>query len=232
MRSSGLSALVVVVGGFRKERKVDEMTQNYGIPQELNEEMARVVSLCPEAAAVFEKLVALIALHPLEVDSKATDRQGRVDSGTTGPPLSEVPGLGFIQPVRKKLTLNIHEGMFSVGGLPPGSSPCTLPFGAVTDVFCLPTPNKSRPHYTVILLTSAQNPGETSYACPPDTFVFGFDDKLPTERDVVLNKILGIPAFKTARILQPSPAIMRSAKSQKGKPPVLFIEAYLGSKEG
>ena len=199
------------------------MTQP-AIPKALEEDIARVVALCPEAAAVFEKLVALITLHPLE--EMATDRQG--DSGTQGalgPPLSALPGLGFLQPVRKKLALNIHESHFSVGGLPPGAS---LPFDAVTDVFCLPTPNKSRPHYTVILLTRATS----SYACPPDTFVFGFDDKLPTERDVVLNKILGFPAFKTTRILQPSPAIMRSAKSQKGKPPVLFIEAYLGSKEG
>ena len=190
--------------------------KNDELPLDLQENMSQIIAQFPPAKDVFEQLLAHFTCN----------KKRKLPTGNFGPVLSSFEDLGFMMPLRKKLHLRIHERVLSLG-LQNESIEGALPISEISFAFCLPTPNKQKEHYTLILFKKSAS----DYAAAPESFVFGFDDKEPLSKNRVLDRLLAIPALKKLRILQPSPDVLKSFKS-KPKRFLYNIDAYLKNKEG
>ena len=179
------------------------------LPIPLQQDINKIIQEYPPSQSVFESLVE----HFQNGKKKPVIEQ--VDAG---PLLYSIPDLSFTNPIRKKCALELHQHALKVQDF-------ALLFDNVTDLFCLPTPNKPKPHYTFIFF-SKSNQG---YSAGNDMVMFGMDASV---KDQVLNSILKVSSLKKREIKQPNFGIMSSAaKSTKSKP-VFHIDCYLKNKEG
>jgi hypothetical protein len=187
------------------------------LPEELQENIRNVITKYPPAKPVFDLVVRFFSEQKTKKSSSFSvsailDKIGQ--------------DLSFFLPLRKKMSFNIHESVLSLGNSKDDIE-AVLPLDQISYIFCLPTPLKSGPHYSIILFKTVAD----DYCSAPESIAFGFEDKEPNTKDFILNKLLSIPILTKKQVFQPSINVFQSSKSRANKP-VFYVDAMLKNKEG
>lgn len=164
-------------------------------------------------------------------------------------------GVSVSTPIRKKVNIDIHHSSIRLTNpsskkeeFPP------IPLSALQRAFFLPTRGKSKPHWTVVLLSSDVPPpapkGPGAAAAARETtqpqLVFGLDATLTTvlntsTPDSAQSYAKGQPSLPALRAflshlpilaLEPSTRVFKSAAGSQEGDGVAGVEAYRGAKEG
>ncbi|TFK93953.1 hypothetical protein K466DRAFT_580416 [Polyporus arcularius HHB13444] len=192
-------------------------------------------------------------------DSAASSKRARTDGGVPSaeedPRVFSLQGISVSTPIRKKVNIDVHGASIRLTNpsshkeeFPP------IPLSVLQRAFLLPTRGKSKPHWTVVLLSSDVPPpapkGPGASAAAKETtqpqLVFGLDATLTSvlntsTRDSDKAYMKGQPSLPALRAffshlpipaLEPSTRVFKSsAGSQEGEG-VAGVEAYRGAKEG
>lgn len=168
-------------------------------------------------------------------DSDPKAKKLKLDSdnvGGTDEPIFSLHSISTAAPVRKKVHITVHQKSIRFTHATSGAQEASVPLASLTRAFLVPTPGKSKPHWTVIILTDVEQ----------NQIIFGLDAVPPslittthpasphnnakgTEAKPALMKFFS--HFSSHAILEePSTSIFRSAS---GEP---FLDAYLRAKDG
>ncbi|KAJ8516989.1 hypothetical protein ONZ45_g5754 [Pleurotus djamor] len=170
-----------------------------------------------------------------------------------GKPLFILHSVSTTSPVRKKVDLKIFTAAISLVNLTTGTVEAEIPLKHLTRAFLLPTRGKTKPHWTIVLL-SADSPSTTKSASNDPSnqqVIFGIDAKSTapvstttftpgeskethskgTETLPILRQFLSHLPFP---VLEPSVQVFRSSVGGPGPSGngVPGIEAYRGAKAG
>lgn len=151
----------------------------------------------------------LVGLDLIEPDSK---RQRLSPEVTTGAPLYTLHSVSANAPVRKKVDVTVHEKVIQFTNSTTRAIEATVPISLIQRAFILPTRGKSKPHWTVIMMSSdvpdrAKAPNTTPQDNPQ--IVFGID-------------AMASSTFATSSFTSPSPETI-----SKGSPTLPAIELFL-----
>ncbi|KAJ3047571.1 hypothetical protein HK097_011422, partial [Rhizophlyctis rosea] len=216
--------------------KTDEFA---GLPPALKADIVRTISRYPDTANTFTKLYKHFTTSS---DSQPPAKKRKLENGNgadsvgsegLGELLYTLQDISIQSPARKKLDINIHTVGVTLTGK-GGSTEFTITKTSLKHLLCLPTPNKTKPHYTICLLSDN---GEH--------LIFGFDDKGSNLRlldqtdksSVVLDKSVSAKEKITAALgtllkrgaAWEEPDKRLYAKCGKKYP---FLSCYVKAKEG
>lgn len=152
--------------------------------------------------------------------------------GGTDVPIFSLHAVSASAPVRKKVHITIHQNTVRFANATSGAQEASIPLTALTRAFCISTPGKSKPHWTVIILTDVEQ----------NQIIFGLDAVPPsltttthpaspnnhpkgTQAKPLLTQFF---SHLPSRVIlqEPSTSQFRSAT---GEP---FLDAYLRAKDG
>ncbi|CAA7262680.1 unnamed protein product [Cyclocybe aegerita] len=92
-----------------------------------------------------------------DTDSQQSKRQ-RLSPATAptnnGPPIFTLHAISATSPVRKKVDITIHENLIALTNPTSRALEASVPLSSIRRAFIVPTRGKSKPHWTVILLSS------------------------------------------------------------------------------
>ncbi|KAJ3087907.1 hypothetical protein HK102_010016 [Quaeritorhiza haematococci] len=216
-------------------------------------------------APVFARLIRYFCHHLENGDSSAslpTAKKRKLDSdnkltaatplGGDGELLYTVHDMSFSNP-RKKLDMKLYERVIVLYSTKEGSVEAKYLVADLSDVLVLPTPNKTKPHWTVaFVFRQQQQPqnGSSGAASRTEPVLFGFDDKGGNLRisdgkagtTTVIEKIESnkkpiveiLQKVFSKTVIEPNGNVFASAKSRtaKGALPQVHLECYLKAKEG
>lgn len=200
--------------------------------------------------------------RPRDDESPASSKRARTDSAA--PPAEDdndsrvfsLHGISVSTPIRKKVNIDVHRSSIRLTN--PASHKeehPPIPLSALRRAFLLPTRGKSKPHWSVVLLSSdVPTPPAKGAAATKDKdkdaaapqLVFGLDATLTAalttstaESNTAHPK--GQPSLPLLHAflshlpvpaLEPSTATFRSAVGSQDGAGVAGVEAYRGAKEG
>ena len=190
-----------------------------------------------------------------ESSSKRAKTDGGVPSAADDPRVFSLQGISVSTPIRKKVNIDVHGASIRLTNpssqkeeFPP------IPLSVLQRAFLLPTRGKSKPHWTVVLLSSDVPPsvpkGPGAAAAAKETtqpqLVFGIDATLTSvlntsTRDSDKTYAKGQPSLPALRAffshlpipaLEPSTRVFKSVAGSQEGDGVAGVEAYRGAKEG
>ncbi|KNC96601.1 uncharacterized protein SPPG_08185 [Spizellomyces punctatus DAOM BR117] len=210
------------------------------LPEALRAEVTSLATSYPPAIPVLKHLVHLLFLNsPSPAPSSEQPAKKRkldaLEPASDDLHLHTIHDLSFISPARKKFSLRIHKNTFHlISPKDLGQTEASYLWKDIIYAFCVPTPNRAKPHWTICLMPAGEK----------DAIIFGFDDKSSnmkitdgaTGEVTVLDKkesckahILQLLQKGTKReLVEPSARIFQ-ARSRKGE---LHIDCYLKAREG
>ena len=196
--------------------------------------------------------------RPRDDDSAASSKRAKTDA--TAPSVQDdsrvysLHGVSVSTPIRKKVNIDIHRSSIRLTN--PASQKeeyPPIPLSSLQRAFLLPTRGKSKPHWSVVLLSSdvpASVPKGAAATKDKDAtsaqLVFGLDATLTSvlttsTADSTATHAKGQPSLPALRMFlshlpipahEPSTAIFRSAAGSQDGDGVAGVEAYRGAKEG
>ncbi|KAI1797269.1 hypothetical protein LXA43DRAFT_404996 [Ganoderma leucocontextum] len=198
--------------------------------------------------------------RPRDDDSTMSSKRARTDDAP--PPAADdddsrvysLHGISVSTPIRKKVNIDIHRSSIRLTN--PASHKeeyLPIPLSTLRRAFLLPTRGKSKPHWSVVLLSSdvpTPLPKGAAAAKDKDTtspqLVFGLDATLTavlttSTADSIATHPKGQPSLPALRTFlshlpvpthEPSTAVFRSAAGSQEGSGVAGVEAYRGAKEG
>ena len=151
----------------------------------------------------------------------AKRKRSSAEGSTTTEPADAVFTLNSISatsPVRKKVNITIHKSALSFTNPSSKAVEAIIPLSSLTRAFLLPTRGKSKPHWTVVLLSSDNaDSGKPSDASPPNPqVIFGLD-------------ALASPAVTTTTYSGAEPTVDTVSKGSPTKPTILAFLSHLGT---
>ncbi|KAI0749463.1 hypothetical protein C8Q80DRAFT_1269341 [Daedaleopsis nitida] len=190
-------------------------------------------------------------------DSASSSKRPRTDGAAAGDDerVFSLQGISVSTPIRKKVNIDVHSLSIRL------TNPSThkdefppIPLSALQRAFLLPTRGKSKPHWTVVLLSTDVPPpapkGPGAAAAAKETtqpqLVFGLDATLTTilntsTPDTTTPHAKGQPSLPALRAflshlpistIEPSTRVFKSAAGSQDGDGVAGVEAYRGAKEG
>lgn len=145
----------------------------------------------------------------IERDSK---RQRLSPEETDGAPLYTLHSVSANSPVRKKVDITVHEKVIKFTNSTTHATEATIPISLIQRAFILPTRGKSKPHWTVILMSSDvpdRAKGTNGASQDNPQIIFGIDATASS-------------TFFTSSFTSPSPDAL-----PKGSPTLPAIELFL-----
>ncbi|KAF8520287.1 hypothetical protein JB92DRAFT_3111808 [Gautieria morchelliformis] len=172
-------------------------------------------------------------LQPSVSDPKAKKVKLGSDSvGGSDDPIFSLHAVSASSPVRKKVHITIHHNSIRFTHVTSGAQEAYIPHSSLTRAFLISTPGKSKPHWTVIILTDAEQSQmifgleavppsltTTTHPASPHTNPKGTEAK-----PAVMQFLSHLPSRVVLQ--EPSTSIFRSAT---GEP---FLDTYLRAKDG
>ncbi|KDR73924.1 hypothetical protein GALMADRAFT_250611 [Galerina marginata CBS 339.88] len=176
----------------------------------------------------------------------------------TGPPIFSLHAISTTSPVRKKVDITIHSDAIALTHPASGAVEGTVPLTALRRAFIVPTRGKSKPHWTVILLSSdipdKSKPGAGT-SSENQQVIFGVDATTstaftttiytPTSEPSATTHPKGTPTLPFLRqflsklntpLIEPSVAVFKSAcpgiGSNANRDGVPGVEGYRAAKPG
>ncbi|KAI9336990.1 hypothetical protein BDR26DRAFT_919909 [Obelidium mucronatum] len=154
-----------------------------------------VEQLCSANAGVrgvLERVVGYFAGAGGAGSTSATGATSPTRAATTPPGLAQlgayvasVSPLGFAQPARKTLSLAVHAKALVLATPATGGVACAVGLARVAAVLCVPTPNKPRENYSLLVSVSSADAlcfadpailGAAQAAARPDALLCAFDN--------------------------------------------------------
>lgn len=192
-------------------------------------------------------------LHPADL-KRRRDAEGDVpqtskrpkldhDDASDGPHRFTLHSVSTTSPVRKKVDIVVHESTVKFVVPASQATEAVVPLAQLSRAFILPTRGKTKPHWTVVIIST--NTSEKGTSSPQ--IIFGLDASAPSPLSMTdstsVKKLMKkgdptLPAIKEllshlqVPILQPSTDVFKSACTNKGSDGCPGIEAYLGAKVG
>ncbi|KAI0365859.1 hypothetical protein BV20DRAFT_707771 [Pilatotrama ljubarskyi] len=201
--------------------------------------------------------------RPREGEPLSPSKRARTDSAAAAPSVEQDPpvftlhALSVSSPIRKKVNITIHRSSIRL------TNPSTqkeehppIPLADLQRAFLLSTRGKSKPHWTVALLSSdiptlTGKAAEAANETPIPQLVFGldanltapfttctYDDDGSSTVETYPKGSASLPALRAflshipTATLEPSTSIFRSAAAPSGGDGVAGVEAYRGAKQG
>ncbi|TBU49748.1 hypothetical protein BD309DRAFT_881446 [Dichomitus squalens] len=196
--------------------------------------------------------------RPRDDDSATSSKRAKTDETAPSPEddirVYSLHGVSVSTPIRKKVNIDIHRSSIRLTN--PASQKeeyPPIPLSSLQRAFLLPTRGKSKPHWSVVLLSSdvpASVPKGAAAArdkdAPSAPLVFGLDATLTSvlttsTADSTTTYPKGQPSLPALRTFlshlpipahEPSTAVFRSAAGSQEGDGVAGVEAYRGAKEG
>lgn len=159
-----------------------------------------------------------------ESESQATKRQrssaeGSSAAAATEPehPVFMLSSISVTSPVRKKVHITVHKSSLSFTNPTSKAVEATVPLPSLTRAFLLPTRGKSKPHWTIVLLSSdSSDRNKPTNASPSNPqVIFGLD-------------ALASPALSTTTYSTGEPIVATISKGSPTKPSILTFLSHLG----
>jgi Histone chaperone Rttp106-like len=173
-------------------------------------------------------------------------------------PVFTLHSVSVTSPVRKKVNITIHKSSLRFTNPSSNALEATVPLSSLTRTFLLPTRGKSKPHWTIVLLSSdTPDHGKSTNTSPSNPqVIFGLDaiasptlttttysSGEPTVETIskgnpTKSAILTFLSHLNIPILEPTPQVFKSAcagaisgvsANEDGVP---GVEAYRGAKQG
>ncbi|PBK96427.1 hypothetical protein ARMGADRAFT_696214 [Armillaria gallica] len=231
------------------------------LPEELSQKLKNLSKSSPEAEIILDDVIRFGAvkkgldelLRPADL-KRRRDAEGDVpqtskrpkldhDDASDGPHRFTLHSVSTTSPVRKKVDIVVHES--TVKFVVPASlaTEAVVSLAQLSRAFILPTRGKTKPHWTVVIIST--NTSEKGTSSPQ--IIFGLDASAPSPLSMTdstsVKKLMKkgdptLPAIKEllshlqVPILQPSTDVFKSACANKGSDGCPGIEAYLGAKVG
>ncbi|KAI0351199.1 hypothetical protein OH77DRAFT_957732 [Trametes cingulata] len=199
-----------------------------------------------------------------EDEALSPSKRARTDSADASlsaeqdPPVFALHALSVSSPIRKKVNITVHRASIRL------TNPSTqkeehppIPLADLQRAFLLSTRGKSKPHWTVALLSSdiptlTGKAAEAANETPIPQLVFGLDATLTApftttvydddggspKTETYPKGSASLPALRAflshipTATLEPSTTIFRSAAAPSGGDGVAGVEAYRGAKQG
>ncbi|KAK0197514.1 histone chaperone Rttp106-like-domain-containing protein [Armillaria mellea] len=180
-----------------------------------------------------------------EGDIPQTSKRPKLDhdDASDGPHRFTLHSVSTTSPVRKKVDIVVHDSTVKFVIPASQATEAVVPIGQLSRAFILPTRGKTKPHWTVVIIST--NTSAKGASSPQ--IIFGIDASAPgplsTTDSTSVKKLMKkgdptLPAIKElvshlqVPILQPSTDVFKSACTNKGSDGCPGIEAYLGAKVG
>ncbi|KAI0710144.1 hypothetical protein C8Q76DRAFT_624759 [Earliella scabrosa] len=190
-----------------------------------------------------------------EDSTPASKRPKTEDGAPEDSRVFSLQGISVSTPIRKKVNIDVHRS--SIRLVNPSSQKeeyPPIPLSVLQRAFLLPTRGKTKPHWTVVLLSTdvpppaPKGPGAAAAAKETATpqLVFGLDATLtailntstPDSAQAFAKGQPSLPALRTflshlpIPTLEPSTRVFKSATGSQEGDGVPGVEAYRGAKEG
>ena len=140
---------------------------------------------------------------------------------TTEPedPVFTLNSISATSPVRKKVNITIHKSCLSFTNPTSKAVETTVPLSSLTRAFLLPTRGKSKPHWTVVLLSSDNI----------DTSTSKLSNTSPSNPQVIFGlDALATPALTTTTYSGAEFTVDTISKGSATKPAILTFLSHLG----
>ncbi|KAK7049324.1 hypothetical protein VNI00_005925 [Paramarasmius palmivorus] len=167
------------------------------------------------------------------------------------PPLFTLKSISTTSPVRKKVDITIHKGSIRLHHPTTNALEHASPLSSLTRGFLVPTRGKTKPHWTIILLSNdipEKGKGATN-ASSSLQVIFGLDalstsatgaiDHAASDKDISIKKgdetlpyIRTLLSHLNFTVLEPSVNVFKSAFPGNTDDGVPGVEAYRGAKAG
>ncbi|KAK0210383.1 histone chaperone Rttp106-like-domain-containing protein [Desarmillaria ectypa] len=180
-----------------------------------------------------------------EDDVSQTSKRSKLshDDASDGPHRFTLHSVSTTSPVRKKVDIIVHDSIVKFVVPASQAVEAFVPLSQFSRAFILPTRGKTKPHWTVVIIST----NTTAKGASSPQIIFGLDASAPsplsTTDSTSVKKIVNkgdptLPAIKEllshlqVPILQPNTDVFKSACTSKGSDGCSGIEAYLGAKVG
>ncbi|GJJ06072.1 hypothetical protein Clacol_000261 [Clathrus columnatus] len=90
-------------------------------------------------------------------------------------PIYSLHAISVISPIRKKVDITLHQRSIRFTSAASGSLQSVIPTESLTRAFLLSTPKKTKPHWTVIILSDTEH----------HEIIYGVDDVLPSLKTTI-----------------------------------------------
>ncbi|KAF8200318.1 histone chaperone Rttp106-like-domain-containing protein [Pholiota molesta] len=153
---------------------------------------------------------------------------------TPSGPLYTLHALSATSPVRKKVDITIHKNAITMTHPTSRAVESVIPLSAIKRAFIVPTRGKSKPHWTVILLSS-DVPVKSRPGAPAENqqVIFGVD--ATSAAPFTTTSYIAAPN-PPVPVIRPSPAVFRSVCAGTGASAssagIPGVEAYRAAKAG
>ncbi|KAK0448329.1 histone chaperone Rttp106-like-domain-containing protein [Desarmillaria tabescens] len=192
-------------------------------------------------------------LHPADL-KRRRDAEGDIPQTSKRPKLDHddasdgshrftLHSVSTTSPIRKKVDIVVHDSIIKFVVPASQAVEAVVPVSQLSRAFILPTRGKTKPHWTVVVIST----NTTAKGASSPQIIFGLDASAPSPLSTIdssaVKKIVNkgdptLPAIKEllshlqVPILQPSTEVFKSACTSKGSDGCPGIEAYLGAKVG
>ena len=212
---------------------------------------------------LIESLVSLrsnpVSLLDSSVKLKPKGNQSQAIKIDHGTHISTLHDLAFTLPLRKKmdlricqnaLTLTLSASAAKTASQPASSSnqslqaadPIIVPLNTLSQVICIPTPEKQKAHFTMVFIRTHQQ--KVKEAGDLEPIVFGFDEtgtvlkstqrvleKQDPKKEFILQLLEKVLSLRNIVITTPLPSMFKLSSSNN-KVPIHHIVAHVKAKEG
>ncbi|KAI8898067.1 hypothetical protein BC833DRAFT_591136 [Globomyces pollinis-pini] len=190
------------------------------LPNPLRQKVLQMVQKYPDTLDVINEII-------MHYTPELVHKKQKKDLSTIGSLIYTLPDFSFISPIRKKVSLKLHQTGLSLADL-------SIPYVDIDRILCFETPNKSKLNWTVVIKTKS-----TSHLMNSNTIIFSFDDVIKGfkithigDNFKLTNRIpkqLLFEAFSKTmhklNVVEPDPLFVSKSKSK-------FIDCYNRAKDG
>jgi hypothetical protein len=218
-----------------------------------------------DSLTLFNLIESLISLRssPISLSDSSLKPKPKVNQAIKidhGTHIATLHDLAFTFPLRKKMDLRICQNALTLTISAPAKTtsqsnsntsavqslqavdPIIIPLTTISQVICIPTPEKQKSHFTIVLIRTNKQKGKEGGDLEPA--VFGFDEtgtflnsthrvleKLDPKQDFILQLLEKVLSVRNIAITKPLPSMFKLSSSNS-KVPIHHIVAHVKAKEG